>query len=535
MIPAANHLWQSTLFGAAAALAAFLLRGRPARLRHAIWLAASLKFLVPFSILVGAASQVAPRNVPAIVSRKTSAAIDDIAAYLGPAAAPAPSRSHALPLIWACGLLALSCRSIIRWRRAGAIVRHASPVPLTLPLEVRSSPAVAEPGIFGILHPVLLLPEGIADRLSPAQLRAMLAHEMCHVRRHDNLAALLQMAVEAIFWFHPLVWFIGARLIEERELACDEEVLRQGNQPEIYAGGILAACRICLESRPAFIAAAGGADLRKRIERILTDRSPLRLGPAGTLLLAICGFAAIAGPVAIGLLHAQARPAFEVASVKLNRSGDRMGRLGPVDRGRFVAVNIPLPGLVMAAYDVNFQQVSGWPEWAQNERFDVEAKSDHPVGRQETNAMLQTLLEERFHLVLRRETREQPIYALVADKGSSRLKAHAAATTSGETLPIRPGDKGQVIFNGVAMDRLAWFLGIRLGRRVLDQTGLTGVYDFELDWDGPAREERAEGGPPPEPGPSVFAALHDLGLKLESRKGPVEFLIIQHLEHPSEN
>jgi len=107
------------------------------------------------------------------------------------------------------------------------------------PVEVRFSPGLLEPGVVGVLHPILLVPEGIAERLSPSQLRAVLAHELCHVRRHDSLFAAIHMIVEAVFWFHPLVWWIGARLVEEREHTCDEEVLRSGSEPLVYAEGIL--------------------------------------------------------------------------------------------------------------------------------------------------------------------------------------------------------------------------------------------------------------------------------------------------------
>ena len=102
-----------------------------------------------------------------------------------------------------------------------------------------SSPWTFEPGVVGIWRPVLLLPEGLADRLTPAQLNAVIAHERCHVGRHDNLAAAVHMLVEAIFWFHPLVWWIERRMIDERERACDEAVLRAGNDPDEYAEGIL--------------------------------------------------------------------------------------------------------------------------------------------------------------------------------------------------------------------------------------------------------------------------------------------------------
>src|ERR1700754_57843 len=100
-----------------------------------------------------------------------------------------------------------------------------------------SSPELVEPGVFGVFRSVLVLPAGIEESLTPEQLSAVLAHELCHARRRDNLLGAIHMAVETLFWFHPLVWWIGPRLVEERERACDEQVLLQGNRPEAYAEG----------------------------------------------------------------------------------------------------------------------------------------------------------------------------------------------------------------------------------------------------------------------------------------------------------
>ena len=96
-------------------------------------------------------------------------------------------------------------------------------------------------------RPILLWPERISQHLETEHLEAILAHELWHVRRRDNLAAALHMMVEAIFWFHPLVWWLGARLMDERERACDEEVLRLGTRPNVYAEGILRVCKLYLE------------------------------------------------------------------------------------------------------------------------------------------------------------------------------------------------------------------------------------------------------------------------------------------------
>src|ERR1019366_5322292 len=120
--------------------------------------------------------------------------------------------------------------------------RAATPLPLRLPIRVMSSTARLEPGVVGIFKPVLLLPEGIAEHLTPPQLEGILAHELRHVQRRDNLTGAIHMLVETIFWFHPLVWWIRTRLMEEREGACDEEVMRMGREPQVYAESILKVC-----------------------------------------------------------------------------------------------------------------------------------------------------------------------------------------------------------------------------------------------------------------------------------------------------
>jgi beta-lactamase regulating signal transducer with metallopeptidase domain len=96
-----------------------------------------------------------------------------------------------------------------------------------------------EPGVFGIIRPVLLWPEGIARHMDDAHLESVLAHEVCHVQRRDNLTSAIHMLVEAIFWFHPVVWWMERQLVKERELACDEAVLQLGNEAAVYAESIL--------------------------------------------------------------------------------------------------------------------------------------------------------------------------------------------------------------------------------------------------------------------------------------------------------
>jgi beta-lactamase regulating signal transducer with metallopeptidase domain len=127
-----------------------------------------------------------------------------------------------------------------------------------------------EPGVVGLWHPVILVPSGIEDDLTPRQLAAVLTHERCHIRRRDNATAAVHMIAEAVFWFYPLVWWIGARLVDERERACDQEVLRTCGEPQAYAEGIVNVCKRCVASPLACMAGMSGSNLKNRIRDIMT-------------------------------------------------------------------------------------------------------------------------------------------------------------------------------------------------------------------------------------------------------------------------
>src|ERR1700733_11333800 len=173
-----------------------------------------------------------------------------------------------------------------------------------MPIQVMSSSSRLEPGVFGIRKPMLLLPEGIANRLTPEQLRAVVAHEMWHVRRRDNLTAAIHMLVEAVFWFYPLVWWIRARLVEERERACDEAVLQSGSDAEAYAEGIISVCKSYVESPVQCVSGISGADLKKRIVRIMAeDAVACGLDLYKKILLSTAAMLALALPIAFGLLR----------------------------------------------------------------------------------------------------------------------------------------------------------------------------------------------------------------------------------------
>ncbi len=444
------------------------------------------------------------------------------------------------------------------------------------------SQASLEPGILGIVRPALIWPAGISAQLTDAHLEAIIAHEVWHVRRRDNLAAAMHMVVEAIFWFHPLVWWLGTRLVEERERACDEEVLRLGNPPQVYAESILKTCEFCVGSLPVSVSGVTGADLKSRIVRIMTERVARELDFGKKLLFVAAALLTVAAPIVFGLQNTTPSPAapeakstaadthgYDVASIKPNKSGGNMVRMMIRPDG-LSAMGGTLQMLIQNAYEIQDFQIVGAPKWVSSDRYDIEAKMDSSQierlktlspdeSRLESKRMLQALLANRFQLVVHRETKELPGYALVIAKNGSKLHDAKPGDTypngikgpdgqPGTGLMIMGGNGGPVTGQGISIENLARLLSQQLGRTVLDETGLTGNYDFTLQWTpddraGPMSAATQGGGsrsddapPPDSSGPSIFTAIQEqLGLKLESRKIPVEMLVIDHVEPPSEN
>jgi hypothetical protein len=169
-------------------------------------------------------------------------------------------------------------------------------------MPVKASAALMEPGLVGFFRPVLVVPETLPERLTRTEIDAILAHEIGHLRRRDNLTAALHMVVEALFWFHPLVWWIGGRLIAERERACDEAVIEAGHDRAAYARSLVESCRLYLQSPLSCVAGASGSNLKDRVEAIMTAPPSLPLSPLRKSLLLAAGACAFATPVTAGLL-----------------------------------------------------------------------------------------------------------------------------------------------------------------------------------------------------------------------------------------
>jgi len=385
------------------------------------------------------------------------------------------------------------------------------------------------------------------------------------------------MFVQAIFWFHPLTWWIGVRLLHERERACDEEVLRLGCEPGVYAAGILTICRLYVSSRIACVSGVTGSGLKQRIESIMRNRGVLGLTPRKKFALAAAATAALLVPIAIGILSAPAiraqvadwqtaaggKMAFEVASVKLSRGAFvppnvpiNAGEAYRPTGGRFRA-DFPLWTYIQFAYkiapaeDQTRQILARIPKWAATDRYSIEAKAPGNPTKDQMRLMVQSLLAERFQLAAHFETREAPVFALTLVKPGTlgpNLRSHAdgpacEAPAASVTFPpmcdsfalIRKSGGALMLagYRNATMDMLAASLAsvVGQGRPMIDKTGLSGRFDFTLEW---APDSVAE---PSDPvGPTGLQALRDqLGLKLESTKGSVQILVIDRVERPSEN
>src|SRR5271156_1466184 len=281
-----NHLWQSSCFALLAGLLALVLRKNSPKVRYWVWLSASLKFLIPFALLVDLGGVVPhPTRHPVSVAAPVFPnALVQIAQPFSPTLKPTVSvhttldwAPVAIGAVWVIGFLAIMLARCRSWLGFRAALQSSTPIELPIPVPAMITPGAKEPGVVGFLRPVLILPADFLEHLTPRQLGAILTHELCHVQRRDNLFAGVHMMVEAIFWFHPLVWWIGSRMVEERELACDEEVLRTGCEPSDYVEGILKVCRLYVQSPLPCISGVTGADVKKRLRAILAGSTAREL------------------------------------------------------------------------------------------------------------------------------------------------------------------------------------------------------------------------------------------------------------------
>jgi uncharacterized protein (TIGR03435 family) len=497
----------------------------------------------------------------------------------------------ALPL-WSLGVMLFSMRlacggaHVFMLRRRGtpadqsvltAVADLATRMGIERPVRVLISKRVDVPSVLGWLGPVILLPPATAMGLTTQQLEAVLAHELAHVQRHDYLVNILQMLVETLLFYHPAVWWTSKQIRRERELCCDDLAVRACGDALCYARALTRLERMRVTG-PSLAMSSTGGPLLYRIQRLLAA-STRQYGPSRwPSVLAIClGLASVALNVA--WLRAQKQsdvgPQFEVASIKPNMSTGRglMGggcqgtdRDGNAGRGGLAAMAgasfsvapVPLGSCRMTRTSLKMlmqiafgffganvdRMIEGGPKWLDVDRYDVLAKAENPTTEAQLKLMLQDMLADRFQLKFHHETREVPAYALIVAKNGARLEeATGAEDRQGITMSIgKP-----LVARNVSTSDLSRILSGRLDRPVVDKTGLTGRYNFTLTW----TPGENEGGllarlpadvrsqivvPDAQAGPSIFTAVKEqLGLQLDSARGPVDVLVIDRAERPSGN
>jgi uncharacterized protein (TIGR03435 family) len=274
--------------------------------------------------------------------------------------------------------------------------------------------------------------------------------------------------------------------------------------------------------------------------------TPRKLDLTRKALLATAMAAALGlGIRAQSQTEAQDPLTFDVASVK--PVPERFGLIHQLPGNQTYEIKGAWLRLIMTvAYQVTDRQISGGPSWMTSDFFDVTAKAARRRTSDELHMMLQHLLEERFHLKVRREARQETVWALVVDKGGPKMPVHDAEDKVHEPIGgemVRKSDDTVCFGNtgqNVTMNYFAFFLSRGLDRGVIDRTGLPGSYDVKLQYvpEG-LRMGGRDGGGGPEISPDcsdIFSALpKQLGLRLESAKGPVEYLVVEHAEKPAEN
>jgi len=338
--------------------------------------------------------------------------------------------------------------------------------------------------------------------------------------------------------------------MEERERACDEAVLSLGNEPQVYAEGILNVCESYLESPLRCVSGVTGADLKKRIRAILTKQVAGRLSFARKATLAGAAVAAVAAPILAGMMGAPSiralaqtqstdaaaasqaaawnKTAFAVASI---RPVQNMHSLGVVSTSgpRLDMAGENFRGLIMYAYDVKNYQIVDSPAVAAfvNDWYEVHAEADvdaKPTTDQ-FRRMLQSLLADRFNLKFHYEMREMPVYDLIVGKHGPKFKASDPKATPSGYHGV-DGSNQTMSLTKTTMQEVAQDLQLYARRPVQDKTGLTGMYDIKFE--AAVRE-----------GPDaidVFGAVQEqLGLKLVPQKEKIRVMVVDHVEKPSAN
>jgi uncharacterized protein (TIGR03435 family) len=578
-----HFLWQGAIVGLLLWITLAALRRQSASARYVVSCAAlAVLFALPVITTAvrysqASATEVIGRMATIAASSRTAADVPQrvASAWIGSerqqTAWLARVQMWALP-VWSLGVLLFSLRlacggaHVFALGRSGQptgdvlraiVVRLATRMGIGRRVRVLISTRVDVPSVLGWLRPVIMLPPATAMGLTPEQLEAVLSHELAHVRRHDYLVNILQMVVETLLFYHPAVWWTSRQIRRERELCCDDLAVRCCGDAVTYARALTTLERLRVAT-PSLAMGSTGGPLLYRVQRLLgaTMREDASSPLPGVLAI---GLVLACVTLNVNWMRAQsqaaARPAFEVASIKPNTSGDRPGYPWFSPGGEFTATNMTLRSLVETAYQIVRGKglVTGGPVWLDSDRFDIAAKAEAgaiaagELDRERVDRMklmLQTLLDARFNLRLRRETKGLPIYELVPVKSGPKLTKTVEQDCSRPVSlchRFQGGSGYGLDGHAVEMQDLASFLTLFTDRVVRDKTGINGYFDIRTTgWSDPNRppaNDRAAQGREEvlDPSaPSVFTVLEEqLGLRLVATKGPVDTFLIERVERPT--
>jgi bla regulator protein BlaR1 len=590
---------KATVITALALISARMARNNCASVRHLLLITVFIVLLaLPFGALLVPSIPIVVASVQPTAASMPRAQVPDAVAANTVNAAVAESqtvsRQRSVPVstlmlsLWAAGVIVFllpitaglwQLRRIRRfgvpWLHGQTVVRElADRVGIKRQIDVVLHDDVVGPMTCRILHPAIVCPADV-QLWTDAELERAMLHELEHVRRADCFTHGLARLVCAVYWFHPLVWMSWRRLGLEAERACDDAVLRRAEATEYADQLVRLARRIKANARRPLLAMANRSDLTVRIASVLDAKQrrgrPRAAFTAAAITAAALLIAAIAPLRAVSTISqapAQPRLEFEVASVKKNLSGNQGGSFGARPGGQIVVTNNTLRNIIRNVWNVQDFQIVGGPEWINQDRWDVNAKAPESLIQQQPQQqqtmqqqqqqllmMMRTMLADRFQLLVHNEKREMPVYAIVLARPDGRFgpqlkrseldcNALAEAIKRGEaTPPPRSPDRpfcgtrtgaGTIMTSGVQMADFARNLAPSTGRIVLDRTGLTGPFDIELKFTpdplGPGV------GDPATDVPSLFVAIQEqLGLKLEAVRAPVDVLVIDSAQRPTEN
>jgi uncharacterized protein (TIGR03435 family) len=559
-----NSLWQALAVAALAGLTIRVLRRHlNAATRHLIW------WLVMGAVIL---LPVVPRSAPSPAAQPARAPVATtgralaVAAPLLPPQPEAPiavtERRGAVWPVWAFAIwaivFALRLLGIVRsFRHLRAIKARAKVWAHPLPANRRAarlllSSEISSPVATGFLHPAVILPENLPAQLTEAEMDCVVLHEAAHLARFDDWGNLIARLLDIAMAAHPVAWWVRRQIDREREMACDDWVVAQTGSADSYAETL--ARMVELRPNPAHSLLATGiftrrSHLRERIEMLL--RRGRGFSPVAARLPLSAAIVALAVLIAGGVLAPRwivfaQKMEFQVASIKRNVNNGPMESV-PHRSGDLIRMhNIQPYSMIFYAYHLRgAYQMVGYKRLPDDWNwYDLDARIGGDATDDQIRLMMQSLLEDRFKLKVTRETRELPEYELVVAKDKAKLTPSSdqpmTLTIEGRTFTTGPGTCGRtawrdgihLICHSAGMATLVAEVSGELRAPVSDHTGLTGTYDLNVRYVPDDRRLDADA----EFGPSLNQALQEeLGLKLEKGAGPVEVIVIDHMEKPSEN